>query len=192
MPPTECPIAIMLERHRERLAMITQSISRRLPPALGARFDADDVLQVTYLRASQAGYSNFVESRLSEFAWLYRKMRDSLHDLRRSAQAEQRDVGREAPPPDLSSYLWQPVDEGTGPATAAQREERDRAMQRVLENLLAEEREIVELRKDGMEYREIGELLGLTANAACQRYYRAIQKFNRLMRERFPTWSDVP
>ena len=74
------------------------------------------------------------------------------------------------------------VDEGETPAAALERREREEVLRRALARLPLKYREAVVLRHiEGMEFREVGSLLGIAAGAAKVRTFRGREMLRRLL-----------
>jgi RNA polymerase sigma-70 factor (ECF subfamily) len=158
----------MLEENRPKLlAMLT----RRLGPAVGF-LNPEELLNQAFLDAKQKWHNR---GRFSTaYAWLYRVALDRLI-------AEWRRVNRrhELPWPEESSVCLglSLVDTGTSPAEAAAREELRRRIRQALDLLRDDDRLILWMHHfDHLSFREAGEVLGVTENAATVRHFRALAR----------------
>jgi RNA polymerase sigma-70 factor (ECF subfamily) len=152
--------------------------TRDLDPALRAKGGASDLVQETLLGACR-DFAQFRGSTADEFrAWL----RQILHNQvamfgRRFRDTGRRDVGRE---------VALAADDSAGPGLAAGIEtpsaevsarERDEALRLAVERLPPDYRRVLLLRfQDGRSFEEIGEAMGLTANAARKLWLRAVKR----------------
>ena len=129
-------------------------------------------------------------------AWVYGQVLDRLIELVRGALGPEHDVDRDVAWPDgsvapLAEHL---VDSQTGPNTALSRAERCEVVRAALEKLDPIDREILALRYfDGLNFAQIGAILGLKANAANARALRAAVKFRQLIPPAFrPPGASQP
>ncbi|MGE3821344.1 MAG: RNA polymerase sigma factor [Isosphaeraceae bacterium] len=170
------------ERLRPRLlAMVDRSIGHKL----AARIDPEGVVQDAYLRALPRWLK--LDSKPADLdAWVYGQTRDRLIEVIRSAVGPERDVGRDvawagaggsADP--LAERL---VDSQTGPATALSRAERREIVHEALARLDALDREILAFRYfDGLNFAQIGLIVGLSQNAVTKRAIRATVRLRELI-----------
>jgi RNA polymerase sigma-70 factor, ECF subfamily len=177
----EAMLAEAFERLRPRLlAMIDRRTSRKL----AARLDPEGVVQEAYIRA-RPRWQALSPKPADLDAWVYGQVVDRLIEVVRGALGPQHDVDREVPWPDgsaapLAEHL---VDSQTGPSSAMSRAERCAMVRAVLVKLDPVDREILALRYfDGLNFSQIGAILGLTQNAATKRALRAMVE----LRDRIP------
>lgn len=169
--------------HEPRLRAM---LERRMDPALAARVDAGDVLSETFLVA-QRRYARFRdEGRMTAYAWLYRLALDCLIEAWRRENRGCRDVAAEMPWPDASSVQLGLglVSPGTGPRTAAAREELAAKVRQALEMMPAGDRDVLWMRHfDGLTFAEIGVVLGVEENTANVRHLRALRRLKDLWQQ---------
>lgn len=198
MPPTDksttLPLADLaklgqlLDEHRPKLLAMLQ---RRIDRAMIARIDAEDVFQLASTVAQKRWREFQSNSHASPYVWLYGLMREQLFRRWRDETRVKRDVRKEVVIPDRSSQ--QLIASGTGPKTAAEREELKQRIRQVLELLPDGDYEIVKMRQfDQLSFREAAEILGITENAATVRYVRAIKKLRTIWEALFSEEESQP
>ena len=123
-------------------------------------------------------------------------MVDRLVELIRGALGPEHNVDRDIAWPDgsvapLAEHL---VDSQTGPSSALSRAERCEVVRAALEKLDPIDREILALRYfDGLNFFQIGAILGMKANTANTRALRAAVKFRQLIPAAFrPPGASQP
>jgi RNA polymerase sigma-70 factor (ECF subfamily) len=168
------------EQLRPRLLAM---INRRVGPKLAARIDPEGVIHEAYLRASPRWLA--LDAKPTDVhAWVYSQVHDRLTEVVRSALGPQRDLNRDAGWPDGSAdpLVERLVDSETGPVTALSRDERREIVRAALARLDATDREILALRYfDGLNFAQIGAILGLSQNAATKRGLRALVELRDLI-----------
>lgn len=168
------------ERLRPRLLAM---IHRRIGPKLATHVDPEGVVQEAYDRA-WTRWPGLDPKPKKLDAWVYGQVRDRLIERIRSALGPEHDVGREVPGADdpaggLAGLL---VDSQTGPISALSRAERQEMVRQALAKLKPIDREVLEFRYfDGMEFDDIGTIVGLSENAANRRALRAMMKLRDLV-----------
>ena len=176
----EAILAGAFERLRPRLLAM---IDRRIGPKLAARVDPEGVVHEAYLRA-RPRWTALKQEQVDLDAWVYGQVRDRLIEVIRVALGPVHDVGRDAPWTDGSAapLIERLVDSQTGPATALSRVERCAVVRAALDRLDATDREILALRYfDGLNFAQIGAILGLSQNAATKRALRAMVELRDLI-----------
>lgn len=170
----------LFERHRLRLRALVQG---RIDPPLAARMDADDVIAEAYRAASRRWEAFKANRQVSDFLWLYRIVSDTFVELWRKATAGKRDAYREACWNDSGSMDlgMRLAAGGPGPASEVSRREQLQLVRRAIAQLTPDDRDVLWFRdRDQLSYAEIGELLGLSADAATKRYVRAVAKLKQV------------
>lgn len=161
-------LALLFERYKARLFGF-------LFRMVGERSAAEDLLGETFLRIHERRASF---RRGSGFAaWAYRIARNlAIRELRR------RDVARRATErigSELRSAPWEPVEAGV------ERAELRAAVVAALRELPEEQRSAAILREyEGLDYRQIGAILGCSEQAARARTYRARLALRSALSER--------
>jgi RNA polymerase sigma-70 factor, ECF subfamily len=148
---------------------------------LRAKGGASDLVQETLLEA----YRDFPrfqgESEGALLAWLRRLLLNNLVDFTR----QYRGTGKRrleceaalAAGDTAAGTGGVPAAAGPSPSSAAAAGERAEAVRRVLERLPADYRRVIELRcREGRPFAEVGRALGLTENATCKLYLRALAR----------------
>jgi RNA polymerase sigma factor (sigma-70 family) len=168
------------ERLRPRLLAMVQ---RRIGPKLAVQVDPEEVVQDAYLRA-RPRWQGLNPKPADLDAWVYGQVFDRLIELVRGVLGPERDVSRNVPWPESSAapLAEQLVESQTGPASALSRAERRDVVQVALEKLDHTDREILDLRYvEGLNFAQIGAILGLSQNAATKRSLRALVKLRDLI-----------
>lgn len=174
-------LAELCHAQRERLrAIVRERMNRRL----GGRLDEDDVLQEIYLQAESRLMHFTGQSNEEAVGWLILVAKQTVIDIhRRHFAAQVRDLRRELRPADVAHSASQPSawlfgSAGlTSPSQIVARDERQRWLHGVLDQLPENDREIILLRHFvECSNSEAAEILGLTAQAASIRYIRAITR----------------
>jgi RNA polymerase sigma-70 factor (ECF subfamily) len=159
-------------------------IEVRMDPRLRARLDAADVLQEVYLAASKRLAAYVAAPEAPVFIWLRGIAANTLTDLhRRHLAAQARDAGREvsidqAGGTTTSSWLSrQLMASMTSPSQAAMREEKAAQLAAAVDQLEEIDREVLVLRHfELLCNHEVAMVLGVSENAASNRYVRALNR----------------
>ena len=170
-----------LEACRDYLLRIAQ---RELGPDLQAKGGASDLVQVTVLDAIRdfAHFHGNTDTELLQ--WLRRLLRNNLADFTRQYRdTAKRQIGQEVRLEGGDSS----AERGGGLAAAwpspsgeAMANEQAEAIRRAVERLPDDYRRVLVLRyQDERSFDEIGDLLGLTANAARKLLLRAVERVQR-------------
>jgi RNA polymerase sigma-70 factor (ECF subfamily) len=188
----EAILAEAFERLRPRLLAM---VGRRVGSKLATRIDPEGVIQEAYLRARPRWQAMGPKPDDID-VWVYGQVVDRLIELVRGALGPERNVDREVHWADgtatpLAEHL---VDSQTGPNTALSRAERCDVVRAALEKLDPIDREILALRYfDGLNFTQIGAILGLKENTANTRALRAAVKFRKLIPRAFrPPGASQP
>lgn len=172
-------LAEAFEVHRPRLRAM---LLRRIDPVLWRRVDADDLLNETFLAACRRlDGSGRVEHE--SYAWFYGLARDCLIEAWRRETRGRRDPRREMPWPGRSSVQLglSLVGDLTGPSRAYARDELRQRVHAALGELKPSDREILWMRHfDDLPFREVAAVLGISEDAAMQRYSRALRRIRSL------------
>ena len=146
-------------------------IRLRMGPQLRRSLESRDVLQNTLLKAFK-GIDRFEgEGRESLMAWLARIAQNEIRDQADRQHAQMRDARREVP--------FDEIGEMAGPIRTATARvalgERARTLERALEAIEADHREIIVLRKlEELTFPEIAEQMGRTPDACRMLFSRAM------------------
>jgi RNA polymerase sigma-70 factor (ECF subfamily) len=175
--------AILSDAFEQLRPRLLAMINRRIGPKLAARIDPEGVVHEAYLRA-RPRWQALDPKPTDVHIWVYGQVQDRLTEVVRAALGPTRDANRVAAWPDdtdgsLAECL---IDSVTGPATALSRAERHDIVHAALRRLDATDREILALRYfDGLNFAQIGAILGLTQNAATKRGLRALVELRDLI-----------
>jgi RNA polymerase sigma-70 factor (ECF subfamily) len=143
---------------------------------IGDAVRAEDIAQDAFVKGYLSLRDFRGESRFS--TWLCRIAINRCRDVLRRARREVLVPGG----PDGEPPLSESVDAGETPAAALERREREEVLRRALARLPVKYREAVVLRHiEGMEFREVGRLLGIAAGAAKVRTFRGREMLRRLL-----------
>jgi RNA polymerase sigma-70 factor (ECF subfamily) len=180
----------LLAQNAERLRRVA---SFRLHPRLRARIDAADVLQETFIAATQRRAEFFQEPGRSLFLWLRWMVGNTLLDLHRHhLDAQMRDPRREqsfgrgsdAPDATRDALAVQLTCGITGPATAARRAELHGRLTEALNQMDPTDREVLALRHyEQLTSAETAQVLGIQERAAAKRYGRALERLREMLAE---------
>lgn len=180
-------LAELFSRYRDRLWKL---ITFRLDSRLLGRVDVDDVLQEAWIDACQrvdhfltdASRSIFIWFRLIACQTLVNIHRRHLGVQKRSAASEF-SIDRGWKSASTSSALYFHLQGGlTSPSEAALRAERSLQLSQALEELRDIDREVVALRHfEQLTNRETAQVLGISEQAASDRYIRALGKLRSML-----------
>jgi len=166
----------VVERHQDRLLSACQRL-------LGNREAARDAVQEVFLKAYRSAGSFRPRGKVS--TWLYRiAVNHCLNRLRRRRLARflpleaPADEGGEGPPADL------PAAEGADPLAALEARRRWARVRRAVDALPPGQRAALVLaRFEGLAYKEIAEVLGVTVGAVESRLVRAMRRLDAALAE---------
>lgn len=156
----------------------TQLVSRHAPAlgryaaSLGAREDAEELVQDTFVRAF--GSLEDFRGASSLRTWLFTIMRRLLIDRRRKTARRLDD----APLPDtLTDSEYGALDRVVAAETTSR-------VEAAVERLTRLQREVFQLRvSEGLSYREIAELVGSTEGAARVHYHNALRALKEALND---------
>jgi RNA polymerase sigma-70 factor (ECF subfamily) len=187
--------AVLAEAFNRLRARLLAMISRRISTKLALRIDPEGVVQEAYIRA-RPRWQALAPKPDDLDAWIYGQVLDRFREVVRSALGPEHDADRDIACPDASAapLAEHLVDSQTGPNTALSRAERREVVRAALEKLDPIDREILALRYfDGLNFGQIGAILGLKANTANARALRAAVKFRQLIPPAFrPPGASSP
>jgi RNA polymerase sigma-70 factor (ECF subfamily) len=161
---------------------------RRLDPELRAKGGASDVVQQTFLEA-QRDFTQFAgDSEAEWLAWLRHLLLHNVGKLQRHYRTGKRRADREiALDGDGRVDRIEPAAEWTSPSGHAAANEAAARLEAAMARLPQEYRQILELRhREQCSFREIGERLGRSTNAARMLWVRAVER----LREELPESHD--
>ena len=162
------------------LPWVKEQVARRMGRELRGRADVDDVVQHALLAVFQYGPRFEIEDSEHYRAVLIRIVENTIRKMIRDGRREKRWAGREEPLPSGSVVV---LTAGvTQPASAADRNERRAWLQLGMELLEPADREIVLGRQwEGHAFKDLGEQLGISEEAARKRFDRAVGKLAQLV-----------
>ena len=184
-------LAGAFDRLRPRLLAM---IGRRIGSKLALRIDPEGVIHDAFVRA-RPRWPALIPRPDDLDAWIYGQVRDRLIELIRGALGPEHNVDRDIAWPDgaaapLAEHL---VDSQTGPSEALSRAERCEVVRAALEKLDPIEREILALRYfDGLDFNQIGAILGLKTNTANARCPPGSQEIPKPDPDRLPSSRGKP
>lgn len=185
----------LLAAHTQRIRRLVET---RMDPRLRARCDPSDVIQESFVDA-WTRLDDYVRDRpMSFFLWLRFLTGQRLVSLHRHHFGSQkRDPARERRTtrgtPEISTvslarFLFA---DGTSPSEAVTREEEVEQLRMALDNLDAEDRELLALRHfEHLSNVEAAQVLDMNESTASTRYLRAIRKLRRML-EQLPGASEL-
>jgi RNA polymerase sigma-70 factor (ECF subfamily) len=157
---------------------------QELDPALRAKGGASDLVQETLLEACRDFQHFRGNSEQELFAWLRRLLLNNLSNFtRRYRDTAKRRAGAEIPLQGSASSSGEGVglaDAQKTPSRQAIADEQARSLQRALERLPADYRQVILLRyQDELPFEEIGRLMERSSNAAEKLWLRAIERLRQ-------------
>lgn len=181
--PENLWLASLWQEHRERILRL---LALRMPAALQRRLSAEDLLQESYLACGRRLEFLRDQTDIPIYVKLRRIALQTLTDMERHhLAAARRDAMKEQSPEDNEDVAdaWaQFADTISSPRTHLERLERQAMARRVLAQLSANDREILELRHfEELGNAECAAVLGIEPKAASIRYVRALKRFQELV-----------
>jgi RNA polymerase sigma-70 factor (ECF subfamily) len=183
----------LLKCHQARLLEV---ITFRLDPRLRGRIDASDVMQETFLAATERRDEFFQQSEQPLFLWLRWMVGNTLLVLHRHhLGAQMRDVRREMHSDFVQdesgcnggtrgALVEQLTGGATGPSTAAARVEIKSRLNEALGQMDLIDREVLALRHyEHLTSSEAAQVLGIQEDAASKRYLRALGRLREILSE---------
>lgn len=173
-------LAELFSQHRDRL---WRMVTFRMDPRLHGRVDADDVLQEAWLSAVQRIDHFLIDASRSIFVWFRLITSQTLVDIhRRHLGTQKRSAGVEfsidrgwSSSSTSSSLSFHLLDDLTSPSEAALREEMSQKLNQALSEMKDIDREVLALRHfEQLSNREAAQVLGISEQAASDRYIRAL------------------
>lgn len=177
----------LMEKHRGPVRRLVQM---RLDRKVQQRVDVSDVVQEVMAEASGRLEKYLADPAMAFHLWLRQIAWDHIIDTyRRHRVSAKRSMDRERPMSvpagnDRSSaeLAFQLCDPGITPATAAMQQEITKRVEKAIERLNDQDREMVIMRHyEHLSNLEIAEVLQLNPPAASMRYLRAIRRLRELL-----------
>jgi RNA polymerase sigma-70 factor (ECF subfamily) len=172
--------------HRNRL---WRMVNFRLDRRLGARLDADDILQEAYVDASQRIEHYTADPTKSFYIWLRLIVTQTMIDAhRRHLGTQKRDIRREQkkqvayPEATSISLARRLIGSVATPSQAAVKAEALEQLEQALEKMDPTDQEVLALRHfEELTNTEVSEVLGIQQKAASIRYVRAIARLKDVL-----------
>lgn len=157
----------LVEAHEERLLRLCERL-------LGDREEARDAAQDVFLKAFRK--AGEVRPLGQVYTWLYRiAVNHCLNKLRRRKLV--RFLRFEAAPEESDTPAFDPPDAGPDPASELEARQRWRATRNAIAKLPDNQRAVLILvRFEGLSYRQVAEVLGITEGAVESRLFRAMRR----------------
>lgn len=180
-------LAELFSQHRDRL---WRMVTFRMDPRLHGRVDADDVLQESWLSAVQRIDHFLIDASRSIFVWFRLITCQTLVDIhRRHLNTQKRNAGNEfsidrgwSSSSTSSSLSFHLLDNLTTPSEAALKEEMSQKLNEALAEMKDIDREVLALRHfEQLTNREAAQVLGISEQAASDRYIRALARLKTSM-----------
>ncbi len=177
----------LLDRHRDSLRRM---INLRLDQQIKRRVDVSDVVQDVLVEASRRLQDYLTDPSMPFHLWIRQIAKDRIIDAhRRHRVSAKRSVDREQPlapsaPVDQSTMdlAGQLCDPQLTPAAAATQRELAIHVQRAIEQLDENDRDIILMRHyEQLSNQEIAASLQLTEPAASMRYLRALKRLRKVL-----------
>lgn len=166
----EAAFTVLMHRHEERLFNTVYRV-------VGSVEDAQDVVQDTFINAFQSLASFKGDSQF--FTWLYRiAYNTAISHKRKQKGVISIDTGRNG------EAAIEPLDnsESNQPGFAIERTERERYVQRCLNQMSPEHRAVLVLKDmDDMKYEEIAVILNVPIGTIRSRLHRARLEFREIL-----------
>jgi RNA polymerase sigma-70 factor (ECF subfamily) len=170
---------VLAEVLRRLEPYLTQLAQRRFPRDCQGRFGVSDVVQETMLKAHANADQFRGESEADFRSWLAAVLINTLRSMRERQQRLKRGGGREQSLERVAAVP--PVDQPT-PSAEASKAEQNQKLLAAIERLPEDYRRVVQLRNLSMlSFREIGERMGRSEDAAQHLWCRAIRQLRSLM-----------
>ena len=160
---------------------IRSMIANRLYGKLLSRLDASDVIQETFIRATNSLQNYLNNPRVHPTIWLRTLSKQIMAEMvrvqfrqKRSPEFEQVSLDDEP----IAEFLMQSLD---SVGSSLQKAELAARVKELLSRISVTDREIIEMRHaDAYSFDEIGGQLEITIEAAKKRYYRALDRFRAI------------
>ncbi len=180
-------LAELFSRHRDRL---WRMVNFRMDPRLHGRVDADDVLQEAWLSVVQRIDHFLADASRSIFVWFRLITSQTLIDIhrrhlgakKRSAAAEFSISGGWTASSTSFSLSHHLLGHLTSPSQTALREELSAVLRTALDSMREVDREVLALRHfEQLSNRETAQILGISEQAASDRYLRALSRLRHVL-----------
>jgi RNA polymerase sigma-70 factor (ECF subfamily) len=172
----------LLKKH---LGWIEVRVRQRLGPKLRRVVETSDVVQDVAMEFLQYGPRFFLSDDNRFRCLLAKIVENNLRDKNDWYSARRRAIARQRPlPSDTILQLDGRIENVKTPSKSAQQHEEEAWIRLGMELLVAEDREVLVLRQwENRSFVEIGELLGLSPDAAWMRHSRAVGRLGKKVGE---------
>ncbi len=180
-------LAELFSQHRDRL---WRMVNFRMDPRLHGRVDADDVLQEAWLSVVQRIDHFLADASRSIFVWFRLITSQTLIDIhrrhlgtrKRNAAAEFSISGGWTASSTSFSLSHHLLGHLTSPSQAALRNELSAVLRTALDSMQEIDREVLALRHfEQLSNRETAQILGISEQAASDRYIRALSRLRNVL-----------
>ena len=176
----------LLFRHRERLRRMVVSM---LNPRLSARVDPSDVLQDAFAKAAQKLPDYLNNQSVAFYPWLRQIVKQKLIEShRRHIHAERRSINNEngfgfsVSDESAMHMAHRLISRDPSPSAAANQQELIRLVKSAMEQLSAEDRELLGMRFiEQVSVAEISQVLSVSKVTARSRMRQAIERLGHLV-----------
>ena len=168
----------------EMQAYLKVVANRQMDEALRQKVGASDIVQQSFLQIIKNFEQFRGESRAEFRGWIRQIVINETNRARTNFHTQKRDMTREQTIDNRSSQAAgpTPVDRHETPASAAMTEERKKKFYDVLGKLAPRHAEAIKLRSiQKMSFREIGETMDCTEQAASKIWHRAMANFEKIL-----------
>lgn len=175
---------LLFDRYIPRVLWI---VRMRIGSGLRGRMESMDIVQEVMIRAIKAFDQFEAKDEAAFLHWISKLVQNEICDLADYHKAEKRNVAKEVSNRDEStatrSVLSQlPADSIYRPSFQVRLKEDVLQLEAALDQLPEKQREIVIMRQyEGMSFRDIGEKIGSSEDAARMQFARAMDKLTDLM-----------
>jgi RNA polymerase sigma-70 factor (ECF subfamily) len=178
-------IGELLQQHRDYLLLVA---NQELDDALQAKLGASDLVQESMFTA-QANFQQFHGTTRQELlAWLRRILHnDLLHAQRRYKSIQKRELAKEVPVDGSAGVGSQLQDVFQTPSTQAAQREEVAALRTAMHQLSEDYQRVLRMRHwQQLSFRQIGEQLHRSEDAARKLWSRAVLKLQEIIEARSP------
>lgn len=175
---------LLFDRYIPRVLRI---VRMRLGPGLRGRMESMDVVQEVMIRAIKAFDQFEAKDEAAFLHWISKLVQNEIRDLADYHKAGKRNVGKEVASRDEStgprSVLSQiPADSLYKPSFQLRLKEDVLQLEAALDQLPEKQREVIIMRQyEGMSFKDIGEKIGCSEDAARMQFARAMDRLTDLM-----------
>jgi RNA polymerase sigma-70 factor (ECF subfamily) len=162
----------LFEGCRQYLQLIA---NQQVDGALAVKVAPSDLVQETLLKAHREFNQFGGQSEAALLGWLRSILLNTINDAdRRYRGSDKRDLAREVPFPRAPEQLQAEID---SPSSIASAREQDELLLRALDQLPVERQQVIRWRNyDRLPFEEIGQRLGVSAEAARKTWARALRE----------------